>query len=277
MEGSRLRADALDGRGTDDARQLIRVLVFDDHVLMRQGLQTMLGLIEFVQAARVTGALDDVQRSLAEECSDVLILPSGETASARDAFLLAQPYALRTLVLARSDEHLNETLRAFATGHLIGQAFDAEHLAQALRNVVGRPPLGWNDAVTLRARSMQMGGRGRDLLTPREQHLLALVVDGYTDQQIAQRVRIKTNSAKKAVALVRAKLGCRNRAELIARVLREGLLPRSPISSEPRFVLNIDAVTGGGQASPAMSRDAGGHHPGPMPPSVAMASQDKQR
>jgi two-component system, NarL family, nitrate/nitrite response regulator NarL len=65
--------------------------------------------------------------------------------------------------------------------------------------------------------------RTRVRMTPREQEVLCLLVDGLSNQQIARRLRISVHGAKRHVANVLAKLNCSNRTLAVAKALREGL------------------------------------------------------
>jgi DNA-binding NarL/FixJ family response regulator len=207
----------------------IRVLLADDHAMVRQGLRELLaaqGEFEVVGEA-ATGA-EAVQRS-AELHPDVVLLdihmPSGDGLWATAELAREVPSA-RVLILTVSteDEHLKESLRRGAAGYLL-KTSPADSLFQAIREVArGETTVpGTMAGRILAALGVPQHERGASHeagLSAREQEVLRLLSRGATNRQIAESLEISENTVKAHLKSVLRKLGVSNRVEAAGWALR---------------------------------------------------------
>lgn len=200
---------------------MIRVAVIDDHFLVRVGLQAVVGVhpdIEFCgeseSAADIVGFVDKVR-------PDVLLLDI--RMSERDgidalAELLEKRPAQKVLMLTTSeaDNDVYQALSLGAKGYLLKDR-DSLVLVDAIRRVAeGGKYI--PDAVRELYRNRQMTPE----LTPREESVLALVVKGLGNDEIASSLGISYQVVKYHVSQIFIKLGVRDRAQLVGEALRRG-------------------------------------------------------
>jgi DNA-binding NarL/FixJ family response regulator len=207
-----------------------RILVVDDHLIVRQGLRWMLGdhEVEIVAEAETgAGALE----ALAESRPDVILLDillpdrSGLDVLAD---LHEQFPDLPVLILSMSDdaENVESAVRAGAAGYLLKNA-PREELLRAIQAAaagdaylqaeVARPILSrFADEVRARADA--------PALSPREIDVLTLVAEGLTDRQIGSRLGIGETTVKGYLRGAYEKLGAADRAQAVAIALRGGLI-----------------------------------------------------
>ena len=217
---------------------LIRILICDDHALLRSGLKRLLdaeGDIEVVgEAANAEGAIE----CAAEVRPDVVLLdivmPGRNGVEAMPDLLTAAPDA-KILVLSMQDDptYVRRAFAAGARGYLLKEAADAE-LVQAVREVAaGRlyvhPLLG----ARLAAAEIETGApHEADPLSGREHEVLRLLALGHTNQEIAHMLFISVRTAETHRAHIMRKLGLSTRAEIVRYALATGHLesPHAEVS-----------------------------------------------
>lgn len=202
----------------------IRVLLVDDHPVVREGLRSMLGGDDIaVVAEAATGA--EAVRAAFDVKPDVVLLdmqlPDMEGVAALRAIKQKSPH-IAALVLSMHDEPalVRKALAAGAAGYLLKGATrhdlrDAIRAAHAGASVID-PALAH---ATPEATAPTEGA-----LTPIEHRVLALVADGLTNREISAQMRWSVATAKKYVQRILDKLGVADRTQAVARALRRGLL-----------------------------------------------------
>jgi DNA-binding NarL/FixJ family response regulator len=209
---------------------MLRILLADDHGIVRSGLRV---LIERQQGMHVVAEADDgvaaVEATLREE-PDVAILdvamPRMTGIQAAREIKSRRPHTAVIMLSMYDDErYLFDALRAGAGGYVLKRAAD-EELIEAIRTVAaGRPHL---PAITQSALVKEWLNHGdqapRDPLTPREQDVVKLIAEAYTNRQIGEILNVSEKTVESHRANVLAKLGMRDRVELVRYAIRRGLI-----------------------------------------------------
>lgn len=214
----------------------IRVLLVDDHAVLRAGLRL---LVDSQPDMMVVGEAGDGQEGIwlaAELKPDVVLMdiamPNMDGIEAM-RFLMEKTPESRVLFLSmyQDEEYLRKVLATGAAGYILKRAAGPELLA-AIR-AVDRGDVYLDPALT-RMLVEDYLGRGlaqapqeepsTSILTPRELEVLRLVAQGHTNREIAELLVVSVKTVETHKANIMEKLGLRTRAELVRYALRRGLL-----------------------------------------------------
>jgi len=207
-----------------------RVLLCDDHALLRSGLRRLLEAHPEIEVAGEAATAEEVIAQAAELQPDVVlldvVLPGRSGIEALPDLLAAAP-ATKVLVLSMQDDpsYVRRAFAAGASGYLLKEAAD-EELVEAVHEVAtGRryvhPLLG----ARLAAPDAASDGRAaRDPLSDREREVLRLLALGHTNQEIAKLLFISVRTAETHRAHIMRKLGVSTRAEIVRYALANGQL-----------------------------------------------------
>lgn len=200
-----------------------RILLADDHAVVRAGLAAILGFEEdFVVVGEAADGLQAVRQTLALKPDVVimdLLMPVLNGAEATARIAAAAPQS-RVLILTSygTSEDLGRALAAGACGAVL-KTVSNEALAAAIRAVAaGRP------VVAPEIARMIADEPPTAELTDRQREILASATRGLTNEEIARQFGITASCVKQHLSSVFAKLGVANRAEAIAYALRKQLL-----------------------------------------------------
>ena len=208
---------------------MIRVLIADDHGIVRSGLRMLIerqGDMSVV--AEADDGVDALELTQAER-PDVAVLDVSMPRmtglqAARE--IRAHSPDTRVLLLSMHDEerYFFEGLEAGAAGYVLKRAADTD-LIDALRTVAeGRTFLS-GDAQELLMREWREGrAEPDDPLTPRELEVVKLIAEAYTNRQIAETLKLSEKTVESHRANVLSKLGMRDRVELVRYAIRRGLV-----------------------------------------------------
>jgi len=205
---------------------VIRILVVDDHPVVREGLVAVLQDRPDFEVAGSAGSAEEAVALAARLRPDVILLdlemPGQDGVEALPALRAAHPEA-RVLVFTAygTEERVLSALRAGAGGYLLKGA-PAEEIARAVRALhAGGTYLEPKVAAVL---VRQACGPARPALTPREQEVLRCVADGLSNKQVARRLGISERTVKFHVASILTRLGAETRAQAVKLALEQGLL-----------------------------------------------------
>jgi DNA-binding NarL/FixJ family response regulator len=208
---------------------VIRVLIADDHGIVRSGLRM---LMERHSDVRVVAEAEDgvqaLERALAER-PDVAVLDVSMPRmtglqAAREIHSHDDDIGLLMLSMHDDDRYFLEALEAGASGYVLKKAADTD-LVDALRAVAQGRPFLTSPAQRELLREWEEGTAGTDdALTPREQEVLKLIAEAHTNRQIAETLMLSEKTVESHRANLLSKLGMRDRVELVRYAIRRGLI-----------------------------------------------------
>lgn len=203
---------------------MIRLLLVDDHAVVREGLRAFLRLQPDLEIAGEAADGENGAKLAATLQPDVvlldLLMPHGDGLSALRSIREGAPQS-RVLVLTSyaDDAQLFAAMEAGATGYMLKDV-DPDTLAAAIREVAqGRPAL-HPDVARRLMRQVAPPERGLADLTARERDVLRLIVEGLANKEIAHRLRIGEKTVKTHVSRVLDKLGVVDRTQAAVRAIR---------------------------------------------------------
>lgn len=213
-----------------------RLMLADDHVLLRSGLRM---LLESQGDFEVVGEASDGESAVAmalERNPDLILMdismPGVDGMEATRRLKAARP-GLKVLVLTMHDDpgYLREVLAAGASGYILKKAVDSE-LVSAIRSVMRGEVFVYPSMTRalvdhyLNTAAPPSGPERSpiDQLSPREQEVLRLVASGHTSREIGDQLNLSAKTVEGYRARVAEKLGAHSRADLIRLALQAGLL-----------------------------------------------------
>jgi two-component system, NarL family, response regulator LiaR len=207
----------------------IRVMLVDDHTMVRRGLAAFLKVFDDLQLAGEAESGEAAIQLCAEVVPDVvlmdMVMPDMDGAAAtrliRQQFPQVQVIALTSF---KEGDLVKNALEAGAIGYLLKDV-SAEELVQAIRAAhAGRATLSPEAAQALVETANQPPAPGLDL-TERELEVLALMVEGLNNTQIAGRLSVSSSTIKSHVSNILSKLGVASRTEAVTLALRNRIVP----------------------------------------------------
>jgi len=202
----------------------IKVLLVDDHSLVRRGFRRMLEDEADITVVGEASNGDEAIRLASELAPQVIVMDcalpgtSGLIAT-RKILETPPPKAILMLSMHSEDTLVRQALEAGARGYILKNAVDLE-LATAIRRVVAGelvldPQL---------ARPTTLRGQRNAGLTPRELEILQLIVDGKSNKEIADDLKLSVNTVAVHRANIMESLGIHKTAELVVYAIRNGLV-----------------------------------------------------
>ena len=208
----------------------VRVLVVDDHRIVRTGLRRILDAEEGIESVGEAGTADGAVESAAELQPDVVVLdvsmPGRSGIDAIPDVLAAAPNA-RVIVLSMEDSprHVRLAFERGALGYVLKDAAH-EEVVQAVRTVMdGEQYVNASLGVKLAlADADATRRRADDPLTDREREVLRLIALGHTNQEISAMLNVSVRTAEAHRAHILTKLRLETRADLVRHAIEQGLL-----------------------------------------------------
>jgi two-component system, NarL family, response regulator LiaR len=211
---------------TSSAR--IRVVVVDDHTMVRRGLATFLKVYDDLELAGEAASGQAAILLCDQHHPDVvlmdMVMPDMDGAAATRIIRKKSP-STQVIALTSFKEGIlvQSALQAGAIGYLLKDV-SADELAQAIRAAhAGRSTLSPEAAQALVLAASQPPAPGLDL-TEREREVLTLMIEGLNNTQIASRLTVSPSTVKSHVSNILAKLGVASRTEAVSLALRNRII-----------------------------------------------------
>ncbi|MDQ7858408.1 MAG: response regulator transcription factor [Armatimonadota bacterium] len=213
----------------------IRVVIADDHAIVREGVRMILSAHPDIQVVGEAGGGEDAVAMAQSLHPDVVIMdismPGMNGIEATQRIRQRAPEVnVVALTMHEDDHYVFQLLRAGAAGYVLKRAA-ATDLVDAVRAAVrGEPflyPSAAKGVVEDYLRRLQRGEAPRtsyDGLTAREREVLALIAEGHTNAEIAARLYISIKTVQTHRAHIFEKLGLHDRTELVRYAIRVGLI-----------------------------------------------------
>jgi two-component system, NarL family, response regulator NreC len=209
---------------------MIRIVVVDDHAVVRSGLRLLLEAEDDMEVVGDAGNARDAIFEVRAAKPDVVLLDvvmPGESGIEAVPKLLHEASGARVLVLSMQDDpnYVREAFAAGASGYVLKEAADAE-VVDAIRQVAAgghyvHPVLG---ARMVAADAAAQAAATADPLSDREREVLKLLALGHTNQEIAKQLYISVRTAETHRAHIMRKLQLGTRAELVRYAIEHGQL-----------------------------------------------------
>jgi len=209
---------------------MIRVVVVDDHAVVRSGLRLLLDAEDDLEVVGEAGNARDAIFEVRAQKPDVVLLDvvmPGESGIQALPKLLKEAPDTKVLVLSMQDDpsYVREAFAAGASGYVLKEAADAEVVGAVRDAAAGRqyvhPTLG---ARLVAAEAGARAAAEADPLSEREREVLRLLALGHTNQEIAKLLYISVRTAETHRAHIMQKLGLSTRAEVVRYALAHDLL-----------------------------------------------------
>jgi NarL family two-component system response regulator LiaR len=206
----------------------IEVIIVDDHPMVRHGIKTMLLTFDDISVIGEAGNGFETLTLCKKTQPDVIlmdiVMPGMNGVETTRAVLERYPQVEIIVLTSFPDQDLvQETLEAGAIGYLLKDA-PIDALGDAIRSAyAGHSTLAPEATQALIQAMARPPKLGHDL-SPREREVLALVVEGLSNDEIADRLVISANTVRKHVSACLSKLGATNRAQVAAEAVRHHLV-----------------------------------------------------
>ena len=205
-----------------------RILLADDHAVVRRGLRLVLDAEPDLQVVAEAGDGREALEIAASETVDLAVLDVSMprlTGLQVARELSARRPDLPILILSMHDneEYLFEALRAGASGYVLKSAADHD-LIEACRSALRGETFLYPRAVKALVREFLESGETGDPLTPRELEVVKLIAEGYTSRAIGEELVISEKTVERHRSNILEKLGMRDRVELTRYAIRRGLI-----------------------------------------------------
>jgi two-component system, NarL family, response regulator NreC len=209
---------------------VIRIVIADDHQVVRSGLKMLLDAEEDLEVVAEAGDVDSATRTVLGYKPDVLVLdlnmPDGSSLPAIPKMLSDSPSTnIVVLTMQEDPAFAREALQAGARGYVLKEAADNE-LVEAVRMAAdGRTYLHPELGAKIAAEPPKPAGPPDDL-TEREVDILRLIALGHTNTEIAEQLFLSVRTVESHRARVQQKTGLTTRAELVRYALDNDIVER---------------------------------------------------
>jgi DNA-binding NarL/FixJ family response regulator len=220
----------------------IRVLLSDDHAVLRAGLRALLSAEPDMDVVGEAGDGEETVRQAESLRPDVIVMDiampgGGGLQATRTIRTRGLPCKVLILTMHAEDQYLLPVIEAGGSGYVLKTGADSD-LIEAIRVVHRDEVFLYPSAAKLLLgkylERTEAGDSTSDGLTPRERDVLRLTAEGYTGQEIGERLVLSPKTVDTYRQRVMEKLNLHHRSELVKYALRKGLLqPDTPSGDVP--------------------------------------------
>lgn len=209
-------------------KEKIRVLIVDDHHMVRRGLIVLLEEFDDLEIVGEAGDGEMAVDMCRNKCPDVvlmdMIMPRMDGITATGLIRKACPTTqVITLTSFTEEAHVNAILKAGAIGYLLKNV-SGNDLASAIRRAKdGESTLAQEVAQILIKATTRPPALGHDL-TDREREVLALMIEGLNNREIGEQLIISSSTVKNHVSSILSKLDTTSRTQAVALAVEHGIL-----------------------------------------------------
>jgi len=212
---------------------MIRIVIVDDHALVREGIRALLEKDPDFQVVGEAGDGQEAIRLMARVQPDVVLmdvnLPGGIGGLEATEAILADNPQVRIIILTQYEqrEYIKRALRIGARGYLMKRSV-SEQLKEAIKTVHSGKrylhPLAAEELADMMTTGESLDEDEYERLTRREKQVFKLLAEGKTSREIAQYLTISIKTAMTHRTNVMAKLNVHSRAEIIKYAIRKGII-----------------------------------------------------
>lgn len=214
---------------------IIRIVIVDDHAVLRSGLKALLNCSPLFQVIGEAGDGQQAIRMVEELRPDILLLDiSMPIMSGVECIkeIKARGLSCRILVLTMydDDEYIKEVMRAGADGYVLKKSADTELVEGILKIYSGKKYLNETMSQTLLDSLLKIQDEKNDhrnpytLLSPREREVLRLLAQGHTNSEIASHLSLSAKTVDTYRSRIMNKLNVRKKSELVNYALQYKLI-----------------------------------------------------
>lgn len=211
----------------------IRVLITDDHTIVRQGLRQLLELEPDINVVGEAGSATEAITLASTLQPDVILMdvsmPGLDGIAAIREVLRQSPQSkVLVLTMSRREQHVLEAVAAGAHGYLLKEC-DADEVVRGVRRVfageaVIEPSMAAHVVQEFARLAQRSNPASRYGLTEREMEFLRGLSEGLSNKQLARRLGLRERTVKNQLTLLYSKLNVGSRTEAVALALKEGLV-----------------------------------------------------
>jgi two-component system response regulator NreC len=213
--------------------ETVRILLVDDHAMLRAGLRALLEAEAGFQVVGEAGTGEEGVRLASQTRPDVVVMDlsmpgMGGLEAVRQIAALNQGMRVLVLTMHGEEEHLLPVLEAGGSGYVTKKSAD-EELIEAIHTVARGDVFLYPSGAKLLLRGLKAKAEPGeedplDRLTEREREVLSFTVEGFSSSEIGKKLFISPKTVDTYRARIMEKLGLRHRSELVRFALRKGLL-----------------------------------------------------
>ncbi|HET6549610.1 MAG TPA: response regulator transcription factor [Solirubrobacter sp.] len=208
-----------------------RILIADDHPIVLKGLRTVLSAqADLEVVAEAEDGEQAIERALTERphlaILDISMPRKTGLQAAREITQRLPDTRVLMLSMHDNEQFLFEAIRAGASGYVLKSSVDRDLVEACRATMRGQPFLypGGVQALMREYMERARSGETSTLLTPREEEIVKLIAEAYTNDQIGAMLHISKKTVERHRANILEKLGMRDRVELTRYAIRRGLI-----------------------------------------------------